>query len=149
MRAVFLTHAHYDHIYGLTKLLERYPNCLIYVLKGGKEYLESDRLNLSKYHETPYTFISDNVCEVQDGDTIELLDGVGAKVYSTPGHNPSCATYMIENYLFTGDSYIPGVKTVVNLPKANKKQALESEQLIKSLLTDGIILCPGHGEIKR
>lgn len=145
--AVFITHPHIDHIYGLSKLLERQPSCKVYILKGGSEYLASDRLNLSRYHEKPYSFVSDNVCEVRDGDTIDIFEHIKVKVYATPGHNPICASYMIGRYLFSGDSYIPGIKTVVILPHANKIEAYKSEEIIKKLWTKDLILCPGHGEI--
>ena len=34
---VFISHAHFDHIYGLLKLLERYSDCKVYdsVCEGG------------------------------------------------------------------------------------------------------------------
>lgn len=145
--AVFLTHPHFDHIYGLSKLLERQPNCKVYILRGGIEYLASDRQNLSRYHETPYSFVSDNIYETYDGDLIEISEKIKVRVYATPGHNPVCASYIIGNYFFTGDSYIPGVKTVFTLPRSNKADALNSEEYIKQLLVEGMILCPGHGEI--
>ena len=47
------------------------------------------------------------------------------------------------NSLFTGDSYIPGIKTVTNLPASNKEQARISEEKIKSLSDDKLIY-PGH-----
>ena len=145
--AVFVTHPHIDHIYGLKKLLERYPTCKVYILHGGSEYLASDRRNLSKYHEIPFSFVSDNIIEVNDGDVILISRSIKVKVYATPGHNPICASYQIGNFLFTGDSYIPGIKTVTVLPRANKEDALKSEVFIKKIWVEGVILCPGHGEI--
>ena len=53
---------------------------------------------------------------------------------------------LTNDYIFTGDSYIPGFKVVTNLPKGNKIQALESVVKIKSLV-EGRTICPGHGEI--
>lgn len=145
--AVFLTHPHFDHIYGLKKLINRYPSCKVYILQGGSEYLASDRKNLSRYHETPYSFVSNNICEISDGDIISVSENIKVKVYATPGHNPICSSYLIGNYFFTGDSYIPGVKTVFTLPRSNKTDALSSEENIKQLWVEGILLCPGHGEI--
>lgn len=42
-------------------------------------------------------------------------------VIETPGHCPSCLTYYTDNYIFTGDSYIPNVKVVTKLPYGDKK----------------------------
>lgn len=43
-------------------------------------------------------------------------------VIETPGHCPSCLTYYTDNYIFTGDSYIPNVKVVTKLPYGDKKK---------------------------
>lgn len=145
--AVFITHPHFDHIYGLKKLLERNPLCKIYILKGGVEYLTSDRLNLSRYNETSFSFESDNICEINDGDTILISENINVRVYATPGHNPICASYIIGDILFTGDSYIPGKKTITTLPRSNKVDAQKSEDIIKRLCTKFITICPGHGDI--
>lgn len=32
-KGVFLTHCHFDHIYGLNELVKIYPNCCIYASK--------------------------------------------------------------------------------------------------------------------
>lgn len=45
---VLLTHAHYDHIYGLPKLIDIFPECRIYTNSYGKESLASSKKNLSK-----------------------------------------------------------------------------------------------------
>ena len=80
---------------------------------------------------------------MNDGDDIELSDDIKAKVVATPGHHPSCLTFIIGDDIFTGDSYIPGVKVVTNLPKGNKKQAEESIEKILSL-SEGKTIYPGH-----
>ena len=102
------------------------------------------RKNLSFYHESPFE-ISDpsRIVIVNDGDEVHLAEGFTAKAIFTPGHNPSCITWQIEDALFTGDSYIPGIKTVTNLPGCNKLQAEESIALIKQLAI-GRTIYPGH-----
>lgn len=141
---VFLTHAHFDHIYGLNRVIELNSNVRIYTNESGREMLLNAKKNLSFYHETPF-IISDSsrIQIVNDGDEISLADGLTAKAIFTPGHNPSCITWLIGDALFTGDSYIPGIRTVTNLPGGNKKQAAESIELIKELEV-GRIIYPGH-----
>ena len=142
---VMLTHAHFDHIYGLPELLERYPNCRIYTNEIGRKTLANAKLNMSLYHEIPLTVEGKQICISCEGDDIELFDNIKARVYETPGHHPSCLTFMVGNNLFTGDAYIPGIKVVTNLPKGEKKQALLSLEKIKNL-AEGKMICPGHGE---
>ena len=143
IKGVLLTHAHYDHIYGLPKLTELFPSLRVYTNEVGKKALTNERLNFSKYHEDPINYETDNVVICEDGDEIELFDGVKAVVHYTPGHNPACLTYEVGDYLFTGDSYIPGIKIVTNLPGGNKALAAESlEKILR--LAEGKEVCPGH-----
>ena len=61
----------------------------------------------------------------------------------TPGHNPGCITWAIGDAVFTGDAYIPGIKTVTNLPGADKALAAQSELSILKL-AEGKQIFPGH-----
>lgn len=143
LEGVLLTHAHYDHMYGLPRLTSLFPKVKIYTNKSGREMLANERKNFSRYHEDSINFESENVIVCEDGNEIELYEDVKAIVHETPGHNPSCITYEVGDYLFTGDSYIPGIKVVTNLPGGNKVLANESlEKILK--LAEGKILCPGH-----
>ena len=44
---VMLTHAHFDHIYGLNDLLKQFPDALVYTNECGKEGLLNARKNMS------------------------------------------------------------------------------------------------------
>ena len=144
---VLLTHAHFDHIYGLNKLLKLFPNTLVYTNECGKETLLDVRKNMSLYHETPFVFeFPEDIRIVNDGDEIELSDGLKAKVMATPGHHPSCLTYIINDAIFTGDSYIPGTKVVTNLPKGNWKLAQESLDKIMQLAKECTVYSGHHIE---
>lgn len=143
IKGVLLTHAHYDHMYGLPRLTEMFPSLRVFTNEVGKKALANERLNFSKYHEDPINYETDNVVICKESDEIELFDGVKAVVHYTPGHNPACLTYEVGEYLFTGDSYIPGIKVVTNLPGGNKELAAKSLERILEL-AKGKILCPGH-----
>lgn len=144
LMGVLLTHAHFDHIYGLNELLKHFSNTLVYTNECGKDTLLDARKNMSLYHETSFVFdYPDNIRIVNDSDEIELSNELNAKVIGTPGHHPSCQTYIIGDAIFTGDSYIPGIKIVTNLPKGNKKQAQESLNKIMQL-AEKRTFYPGH-----
>ena len=123
---VLLTHAHFDHIYGLNKVIELNPNAKVFTNQDGKDMLLDAKLNLSKYHETPFVFqFPDNIECIAEGSLIKNGNET-IEVYETPGHNPSCLTFVIGKNVFTGDAYIPSIKTITNLPKGDSVQAESS-----------------------
>lgn len=141
---VLLTHAHFDHIYGLNTLIALYPSLRILTSEIGKEALLSDKLNFSRYYGDPFVLAyPQNVQVVQDGETVQLFNGVDAQAVFTPGHSPDCVTWMTEEAVFTGDSYIPGVKTVTNIPLSDKELAEHSEAVIQAMAHLRPIY-PGH-----
>lgn len=141
---VLLTHAHFDHIYGLNRLLELNPEATVYTNENGRTMLLDDKKNMSRFHETPFVFqYPEKIVVINDGDEVKLGDDSIAKAIFTPGHNPSCITWQIDDCLFTGDAYIPGIKTVTNLPGGNKQQAIDSIEIIKNLAI-GRMIYPGH-----
>lgn len=148
VKGILLTHIHYDHIYGINKIINIFPECDIFTSADGKDALYSDKLNFSRYHDDPIILESDNVTVLNENDRIELFPNIFINSIYTPGHNPSCLTYLCDDYIFTGDSYIPGIKVVTNLPKGNKIQAEESVEKIKNIIGTRTI-CPGHGEISK
>lgn len=145
IEGVLLTHTHSDHIYGLNRLLERFPDVKINTNKYGYGALVSPKLNISRYHsEYDDIILADrsNVMVVSEGSVFDVL-GETCEVFETPGHDPSCLCFRVGDALFTGDAYIPGVKVFTGFPYSDKKQAAESLERILSLCS-GMTVCPGH-----
>ena len=141
---VLLTHGHFDHIYGLNQLLSLYPDVTIYTNEEGFETLYNDKLNFSKFYGNSIQLQPvNNIKIVHDGERVELFDGISVQAVFTPGHSPCSVTWVLDDMMFTGDSYIPGVKTVTNVPHSNKPQAVNSESIIKRL-ADHRTVYPGH-----
>ena len=141
---VMLTHSHFDHIYGLNQLEERFPGTPIYTNEDGKQGLLSDKLNLSRYHEDPFVLdCPDCIRTLDDRQCLSLFEGISAQAVYTPGHSPCCVSWVLDDAVFTGDSFIPGVKTVTLFPHADKRLAMQSELLVRQLARSRTIY-PGH-----
>jgi hydroxyacylglutathione hydrolase len=145
IKGVFITHPHFDHIYGINKLLEKFPGCMVFTSLQGEKGLFSSKINLSFYHEEPIEFQGSEVKILHEGDKVELFKDCFLETIETPGHDSSCLTYKISEFLFTGDSYIPGVKVVTKLKGGDKLLAEQSIKKIKSYISPDTIICPGHG----
>ena len=147
VKGVFITHPHFDHIYGINKLIDSFPDCIVFTSEYGKKGLFSDKLNLSYYHDDPINFLGSNVQILHETDKIELFKNCFLETLETPGHNWSCLTYKVEKYLFTGDSYIPNVEVVTKLKGGDREASKRSLQKIMDNIFNETIVCPGHGEM--
>lgn len=146
VKGVFLTHTHYDHIYGINKLVKHFPECVVYTSQHGKEGLYSDKLNFSRYHGDPIIFQGKNVEVLKEGEEILLFSNVKMKAIYTPGHDWSCMSYYTDEVIFTGDSYIPNIKVITTFPKSNKTEAQVSMERILGLCKNRDVY-PGHNDI--
>lgn len=147
VRGVLLTHAHFDHIYGLNRLVEAFPDAIVYTNKEGKEALMNPKWNFSRYHVDIEDFVfckPENVCVVDSEGLLNVDEDLSMEALFTPGHEPSCVSYRWDDVLFTGDSYIPGVKVVTNFPRSDKQLAMESQARLQKLEKNGLKIMPGH-----
>jgi len=145
IKGIFLTHAHYDHIYGINDIIKSFPECTIYCSEYTLQGLYSDKMNLSFYHENPITFSGEKVILISEGMKIELYPNSYLKVLETPGHNKGSVSFIIENRIFTGDSLIPGYPVVTKLKSGNKEDAVKSILKIIKETQPSDIIYPGHG----
>lgn len=145
---VLLTHTHFDHIYGLNRLLDRCPEMKVYTNNFGKEGLFNPKLNLSKYFPDAEPFLfsrPESVYSLEGKPVLTVLD-CEAHILPVPGHDPSCLAFLIGDSLFTGDSLIPGTKVITSFPHSNRDEARVSEQKLQELGKQYEIF-PGHATI--
>lgn len=143
---VLLTHCHLDHIYGINKLVDDYPDVTIFISKfNGIIGLRDCRLNTSKYTPEPYAVMTNRIHELDDNETILILKDTEVRTLKTDGHSPDSMSFIVEKWFFTGDAYIPSVKVVTRLPGGNKEQAQNSLFLIQNTISEKqLIVKPGH-----
>ncbi len=147
VEGIFLTHAHFDHIYGIKDVLRKFPNCVVYGSGICLEYLLDDKKNLSFYYERPLSLDIDKCLMLPDNNIVHLYGDISIECFYTPGHTPDSVCYQIKDLILTGDAYIPGIPTVTKLRGGNKLLADKSINQIKTRINSSTIILPGHGNM--
>lgn len=131
---ILLTHCHQDHVYGLSRLLDKYPDASVYCSLLTLEGLKDEERNLSYIiPEYPISFTHEKqVNIIQEG--VQYIKDIQIEVLSTPGHSDDCMSYIIGDCIFTGDSYIPFAKVFTKWPKSSKILAVKNVEKIVSLI---------------
>ena len=96
VKAILLTHSHYDHTGAVRELREALPGVPVYLHPAdaaqlGTAVMPPIRATL------PY----------QEGDTVPV-GNLTVQVLHTPGHTPGGVTLRVEDVLFTGDTLFQG-----------------------------------------
>ena len=145
VKAVLLTHGHFDHIMGLDRFLEEFP-VPVYACAAEKELLESAPLNSSSgMLGQPYTFHGAQY--VKDGDLLEIA-GMKIQVIQTPGHTIGGCCYYIadEQTLFSGDTLFRASIGRTDLPTGSMGALVRSVTEKILVLPDETRVYPGHME---
>ena len=145
VKAVLLTHGHFDHIMGLDRFLEEFP-VPVYACAAEKELLESAQLNSSSgMLGQPYTFHGAQY--VKDGDLLDIA-GMKIQVIQTPGHTIGGCCYYIadEQTLFSGDTLFRASIGRTDLPTGSMSALVRSVTEKILVLPDETRVYPGHME---
>ncbi|MDA0353016.1 MAG: MBL fold metallo-hydrolase [Chloroflexi bacterium] len=124
-----ITHHHSDHS-GNLKWAKEVLSAEIAIPAGGRRLLKGR--------------IPREVSSLEEGQTIDLGEGVRVQVMATPGHSVDSLCYYIEEegVLFTGDTLLGSSTTTVSDLGAYR-QSLQRLLDLPNLK----VICPGHGKI--
>lgn len=145
VKAVLLTHGHFDHTMGLNGFLETYP-APVYACEAERELLADPQLNSSlSMLGQRYSFTGAQY--VKDMDVLDIA-GMKVQVIATPGHTSGGCCYYIaaEGVLFSGDTLFHGSIGRTDLPTGSMGQLVRSVEEKLFLLPDDTKVYPGHME---
>ncbi len=146
VRMILLTHAHFDHILALDRLVALY-NCPIYLDKLDVSQLKDSYLNGSK--SFGLNIVSHLDYQIINKPSDLKLDFLNIEAIRTPFHTlgSTCFYLKEDKILFSGDTvFANGGIGRYDLPHADASKIRESLNKILSL-RDEVIIYPGHGDI--
>jgi glyoxylase-like metal-dependent hydrolase (beta-lactamase superfamily II) len=133
------THMHADHVSGLASIARK---------TGAQAYIGS-----SEGYKVSDASVKVNL--VQDGQEIQLGDGLSLRAIRTPGHTEGSTSFLLDlssgpekkNYLFTGDTLFVNA---VGRPDLHDKASEYADRLYETYqnklltLADGTVILPAH-----
>ena len=147
--AVIITHAHFDHIYGLTDFMkcadEDGKKVPVYIHAADAAAMSDSTKNLSKpLFGTPYVYTG-TLNGTFDGETI-TVGNMSFLVISTPGHTDGSACYIChrDRIVFSGDVLFDGSIGRTDFPGGDIDKMKASLKRILSIMGNYTVY-PGHG----
>lgn len=141
VKAILLTHGHFDHMGAVDYLYTKYT-CPIYIHKEDIAMLKDASLNLS-FYEQPFTLSAPVIAATP------LLEIIGFTIHwlHLPGHTPgsSMLYFVNEETIFSGDVLFKGSIGRFDFPLSSHHDTKQSLQIIKDLEIEATVY-PGHGE---
>ena len=108
LKAILLTHGHFDHVGAVKALKERYPQVPVMIGALDEELLlEPERVYKGMLSRIPDSLHLKADRLLSDGDEINVK-GMHFTVIATPGHTKGSVCYLYENAIFSGDTLFRG-----------------------------------------
>ncbi len=145
LRAILLTHAHFDHAGGLADLQQAFPDAVTWLPELERPLFDTLPRQGSLLFGMPEF---DRPCgridhELRDGDAIDVGQ-MRFHFLSTPGHTPGQGCYYDDAYVFVGDTLFAGSIGRTDFPLSDPD--LMHASLRRLLALPGLLqVCSGHG----
>lgn len=141
LRAIWLTHAHVDHIGAISAVRRRHP-VPVYLHTADRAVYDSQSFFAQAYG-IPFEQPEAPDAELAHGDTVRV-GNLTFDVIHTPGHSPGHVIFNGHGVTLGGDLLFAGSIGRTDLPLANPAHMAQSLDTIAALAPETVVY-PGHG----
>ncbi len=147
LRAILLTHAHFDHAGGLADVQQEFPGAVTYLPMLERQLFDmlpnqgSLLFGMAEF-DRPCGRIDQYV---EDGDTVEVGEW-RFRFLSTPGHTPGQGCFYDDKYVFVGDTLFAGSIGRTDFPLSDPELMWQSLRRLMAL-PGHLLVCSGHGPV--
>lgn len=145
---ILLTHEHFDHCWGVNKLIEKTVAKVVCTQNCKDKVIQPSNYFNKFYFDSEEGYAVNRVdIVVEDLDYNLSWNGVNIRFLVTMGHSLGGMCISIENYLFTGDSLLLNTKPVLMKRLGSSKFDYKKNVMrIFSSFQDTTKVYPGHGK---
>jgi hydroxyacylglutathione hydrolase len=147
---ILMTHAHIDHMEGLSRLMATYPAAPVYFHPEETFWLDNLPMQAAyfRYPVTPQAPPPDHVTWVQHDDTLDL-GPLSCRVLWCPGHTPGGVAFWMAQHalLFTGDILFRRSIGRSDFPRGDGPQLVAAIKQHLWPLPDETVVMSGHGPL--
>ena len=145
LKYILITHGHFDHVYCLSKIKEKFPKIPIFIHKDDMPLINSigSQCQMAGIEEIKIPCIDGLLDENSKNLKIGNYE---IKIIPTKGHSKGGVCYLIDDILFSGDTLFKNSIGRCDLYGGSLEEIEKSIKEKLFTLDENTIVYPGHGD---
>ncbi|WP_210134806.1 MBL fold metallo-hydrolase [Staphylococcus sp. GDX8P80P] len=145
LKAILLTHAHFDHIAALDEVINKY-DVPLYMHKEEFSFLtDSEKNGSAKFKQYGMPLITSKAKPLELDEGKHHIANFEFNVLHTPGHSPGSLTYVFKEFAVVGDTLFNNGIGRTDLYRGDYETLVDSIKDKLFELEGDLPLFPGHG----
>lgn len=140
IKAILLTHGHFDHTMSCSKLQKL--GYSVYISKDDAYMCAGAEFNFAIDNNVEFSSFTPDYL-IQNEENLNF-GSLNIKIIKTPGHSKGGLSYVIDDNLFTGDTLFAHGYGRTDLKGGNFREILSSIKILREYVKQGYNLYSGH-----